>query len=710
MKTFISQLVVISFLLLSACGGGSGGGTTPSSSSSSSSSSTSSSSSSGSADNNAPGASIIFPPSRSLTSGDSVIVRGSATDAEGSEITMVRVNGVDASSSDLFATWQATVPLIPGDNTLTVETVDIALNTDTAAASALIKQQELLSTPSGMVLDNSVTPARALVADWSLAAVVAVDLATGARTILSDNTTPNTVAPFGNPVGITLDNSVTPARALVVDMTINAVVAVDLATGARTIFSDSNTPDTTTPFGNPAAITLDSSANPARALVVDDTLNAVMAVDLTTGTRTILSDNNTPNTDTPFHWPGRITLDSSVTPARALVVDDNFFGPSAVVAVDLATGTRTIHSDNNTPDSATPFSRPIPITLDSSIVPARALVADQDLDTVVAVDLVTGTRTLLSDNNTPDTTTPFGTPAAITLDKSVSPARALVVDWDLKAVMAVNLATGARTMLSDNTTPDTTTPFLRPLAITLDNSITPARALVVDRDLKAVMAVNLATGARTILSDNNTPDTTTPFNFPFDITLDNSVSPARVLVVDSDFVSPAVLAVDLATGARSTLSDNSTPDTTTPFSSPEAITLDDSVSPARALVVDSGLNAVVAVDFATGARMIISDNNTPDTTTPFSLPSSISLDKSVSPARALVVDSGYRRVVAVDLASGARTIFSDHNTPDTSTPFTNPVAITMESSAPNRALVLDSSLGAVVAVDLINGQRVILSK
>ena len=89
------------------------------------------------ADTSAPTAHISFPPPVSATEGGSVTLRGTTSDA--SEVTVVRVNGVDATSTDNFATWDATVDLSPGLNTLTVETGDIALNGAPAAASVQIE-------------------------------------------------------------------------------------------------------------------------------------------------------------------------------------------------------------------------------------------------------------------------------------------------------------------------------------------------------------------------------------------------------------------------------------------------------------------------------------------------------------------------------------------------------------------------------------------
>lgn len=104
-------------LCLNACGGGG-----------SDSGSSSNSGSGGATDSNPPTAQIQFPPPQSLTEADSITVRGTASDPEGAEITVVRINGIDATTTDEFATWSVDVPLTPGTNMLTVETGDIAQN------------------------------------------------------------------------------------------------------------------------------------------------------------------------------------------------------------------------------------------------------------------------------------------------------------------------------------------------------------------------------------------------------------------------------------------------------------------------------------------------------------------------------------------------------------------------------------------------------
>ena len=69
--------------------------------------------------NLAPLAEILFPPAGSQTDAGTITVIGTATDAQG--VAEVRVNGVLATTSDGFAHWRASVPLVSGENTLTVE-------------------------------------------------------------------------------------------------------------------------------------------------------------------------------------------------------------------------------------------------------------------------------------------------------------------------------------------------------------------------------------------------------------------------------------------------------------------------------------------------------------------------------------------------------------------------------------------------------------
>ena len=63
----------------------------------------------------------------------------------------------------------------------------------------------------------------------------------------------------------------------------------------------------------------------------------------------------------------------------------------------------------------------------------------------------------------------------------------------------------------------------------------------------------------------------------------------------------------------------------------------------------------------------------------------------------------------MDLTSGARTIISNSRTLDAVNAFITPFDVVLDS-ANNRALVIDLSLDALIAVDLVNGQRVFMSR
>ena len=76
----------------------------------------------------------------------------------------------------------------------------------------------------------------------------------------------------------------------------------------------------------------------------------------------------------------------------------------------------------------------------------------------------------------------------------------------------------------------------------------------------------------------------------------------------------------------------------------------------RALVSEPDLSAVIAVDLTSGARTILSNSSTPDAVNAFSSPSGVELDRENK--RALVSDDGIRGLIAVDLVNGQRVFVS----------------------------------------------------
>ncbi len=169
------------------------------------------------------------------------------------------------------------------------------------------------------------------------------------------------------------------------------------------------------------------------------------------------------------------------------------------------------------------------------------------------------------------------------------------------------------------------------------------------------------------------------------------VAKNRALVIDAGL--KALIAVDLVTSIPSVLSDNLRNDST-PFSNPVCITLDAKNN--RALILDDGfgVKAIVSVNLSTGQRATIAKY--PDK---YGQPTAIALDESKN----RILFTGDQSVVEVDLSSGAAAVVSDHSTPGTQYYLTSPKGIVIDSKN-NRALITDTGTGdALVYIDLSPG-------
>ena len=179
----------------------------------------------------APVAKISFPPPVSTTEASQLTVTGTASDD--GVIKAVRVNGVEAQSDDGFNTWRAVVPIEMGTTNLVVETEDANGDIDPLAVQAVVRNSgKILTIPRHIELDSANN--RALMVDYG--AVLAVDLTTGQRTVLSDADT-GVGRDFFYPHGIALDGA--HNRVLVTHEKngnpFPGVIAVDLTSGDRIV-------------------------------------------------------------------------------------------------------------------------------------------------------------------------------------------------------------------------------------------------------------------------------------------------------------------------------------------------------------------------------------------------------------------------------------------------------------------------------------------
>ena len=678
---------------------------------------------------------VTFPLSDSNLGGaaTTTVVTGNVVDPLGdpvdpADINFIDVNGELATLDPVVpGRWSVTVPVAAGPNTLTVtleradtstdtavvdidnftlhpgfddieidaangralvvETitpgllaVDLATGERTVLSGGGIGTGTALDSPRDVVLDTANN--RALVVDWRDDAVVAVDLATGNRTFLSGQ---------GTGAGSTLDGPQSLAldaannRVLVATTVEPIVYAVDLATGDRTVFSSGGT-GSGPAFGSLRHIVLDSGNG--RALVSDGNLDAILAVDLATGDRTILSDAAT-GSGPLLVSPETLALD--VANNRLLVAELGGW----VTGIDLATGNRMLVTDYR-PDFEVNNNRFDGIAVDAG--GNRFLLSDSRLDQILTVDLTDATRGVLTENSA-------GTGGPETLLWSI---QGLVHDPDRRqvlltrsgvtdSVLTIDLDSTARSVLTDRASVGSGPAFDFPqdIVIDADNS----RALFVAASSNTLLAVDLASGDRTLVSGGAT-GTGPAFGNPYDLALDAAND--RVLVLDTGL---GVFSVALATGDRVIVSDAAT-GTGPIWNFPRSLAFDPATG--TAFVLDYTTDVLYAVDVATGNRSVVSDNVGAGTGPNFDVPHDMAPDFANN--RVLVVDYGFGNdaILAVDLATGDRSFVSGAGV-GSGVGFLNPYYIALDI-ANSRAFVYDVAITGVVIVDLDSGQRAIAAK
>jgi len=404
-----------------------------------------------------PLATVTFPPLNSFSDADSLTVTGTATDSR-SDIASVEVNGVAATTTDGFATWQAEVPLTGNAaneltaNTLTVSTIDSAGFGDPAAAEVSVNVAADVS-GNGVTFGDGYAIAlngiRAYVVDFDTDQLVEVNIDTGVSAIISDVVTGNGPDLFG-PNGIALVDGGTAA--LVSNFVPDELLSVALAGGNRTIVSHANPtndPEISPNVGagptlfGPSGIGL---VDGTRVLVSNYAADEIMEVILLNGDRTILSADGTQGGGPPFLQPDGIAMDTANN--RILVTDALV---DAVFSVNLVTGDRDIISNileagtcksfYNPKSDVTLDPNPVGIMLDPSGDFVR--VTDYDANLLLRVTLADGDCSIFSDANSNVGTGPaFIFPAGIALDAANN--RAVVSGGNL---VVVELGSGDRVVV-----------------------------------------------------------------------------------------------------------------------------------------------------------------------------------------------------------------------------------------------------------------------
>lgn len=425
----------------------------------------------------APTGTISFPPKISLTDGSTVIMRGTVKD-EASTIKSVKINNQAVTSFDADkGTWELkAAALTPGPQVLTLEVEDSAGNKNTRAASVNIMQGDTNITfpeqsgvnfvgPQTVAWDNLDGRNRALVMDVDAKALIAVDLNTGKREVLSDNSTQPEIPFIYEGKGYNAGSIVVDKKAAKVYAGLSidgegtnldlphSVIGIDLVSGVRTAVSNSITFEA-------SDMALEQTSTEFRLFVGETKEDYLSGWDFNSQSSFDYSSYTLgqPNKENQFYNVGSLAIDAE----RKRLLMTSLSGVQFVYAVDIAAsssapfqnkGARSVFSDATSPNSENPFTQNNNYVLTSIRVDAdrsRALLVDRLKPAVFSLALSDdktkdGARSVLSDN-TKNTANKLLEPYGLQIEPGIP--YALLVDKAAKATMAVDLESGERVFIS----------------------------------------------------------------------------------------------------------------------------------------------------------------------------------------------------------------------------------------------------------------------
>ncbi len=650
-----------------------------------------------------PAASVTYPSSGSVTDSDTITIAGRT--APGAGITMVRVDGVDAQSSDGYETWTAEVQLGVGANRPQVEAETSDGEVIDASLVVIVRRPQVIEAATSLAVDPVARLAYVYDDDDDL--IVAVPLAGGDPQVVSslsigsgarlEDVTAMTIAPNGDTLYVLESNRIlrvdlqtgdrtsqqtglfTGGTSIAVDvdettlyMAGNAgLYEIPFATGAAVLLSDKN--DATQ--GDPIDFIRDLVVDPADGaiLVVDKT--SIVEVDPVSGVRVELSG---PNRGAGPSLPreARMTLDPK---SGDLFLVEAFVVPSfkGILRVDRTSGDREVAVETG--------RHPELEDIAFDPVDGRLIVVDSVLDTALSIDPAAGDEaTTLFETGLgagPPLLEPFG---LTNTDEAL-----YVVDLGNDSLLRVDRRTGSRETVSGAGVGSGTE---------IDNPIRPAvdeengRVYLTCR--AGILEIDLSTGNRTLLS---AVSAATPMSRPWGIEI---LSEDELLV--TDYTGGGIYEVSRTTGQQTPLSvvgDGKGDNDFTVYD----LVID--AANGRALV--SGSDYITAVDLTSGVRTKLTDGSAPAFNgDPMSSAFFLALDPEGG--RLLVNDVRGEQVVAVDLEDGFRTIVAGQLN-GRGLSLADAFGLALD---PERDQVLTTSSGSnsVIGIGLAGGDTVLVSK
>jgi DNA-binding beta-propeller fold protein YncE len=384
--------------------------------------------------------------------------------------------------------------------------------------------------------------------------------------------------------------------------------------------------------------------------------------------------------------PENIALHSAFN--RVLVADQT----RGLIAVDLATGDRTV-IDQPALDYGSNGSRLQGVAMDLNR--SRILYTDSTVDAIFATG--PGARTILTDNATgtvDDSAVLFGI-QGIGFDKIGN--RVLAADSYKKVMWQIDLDTAHRSHVSSDVIGSgPSIDFPGKMDVDTDNGL----AYYVEQNSSSLVVADLATGDRTVVSSFSVGAGP---NFTSVMDVDLDVANNRAFVSGSSANGGALFTVNLATGDRTLVSDDVT-GTGPSMTVPASVAFDSATG--RALVMDWNADILFAIDLTSGDRTVVSDNVGIGVGPNFSVPFDMALD--IDNNRAVVTDYGADSLFAIDLTSGDRTSlvsFDDIQQLN----LLNPYYVVLDLDN-DRAFVYDLSVTGMLVIELSTGERAVMAK
>lgn len=629
----------------------------------------------------APAVDIVFPPQDALTDEGEILVRGTALD-DGA-IADIAINGVTAQTDDGFASWRALVPLTHGGNDLVVTSRDTQGNASCDAARVyVLSEPNILYWPRLITLDPNANRAYVADGDGTEARLVSVDLDTGVRILVSGPDAGTGDAFSGFFRGLALDPA--NGRLLLTQQGPNYILAIDIATGARTPVA-SPTVGTGPTVSDVGLIAMDGARD--RAIVVDRSSSSpgLVAVDMSTGARAIVSDATT-GTGPEL---GRI-LAMTVDESNDRVFISQYtasIGSTHILAVDLTSGQRTL--------VAVELGQLDAINHDPAN--GRLVLLKRGSRSIVSLDIATGATTTISDA-TIGTGLALDAPRDMVRDAAHN--RALVVDRDLRRILAVDMATGDRT------------PFAHSTIGAGPGTVNPSTVFADEANnrliyfFESLMAIDMTTGVHSTLASFH-GCSLSPVNV-WNLSAHNG----QLMGTIRGILGLYVVAFDIQNGTCVVISDSNTgigPGISPNIHGLAMDTANDRAMIASHVSIDGGEfrhGYLHWVDLTTGDRTMVASPNTSSLTEP----SAPVLDGT----RALVFDrpdDDPSRIVAIDSSTGMDTVFSGDNVGSgPSLDGYHPGGMVIDRARNQIIAALDhDTRPALMAIDLNTGNREVLS-